>query len=64
MKSPDQLTNNFLSRFKELGSFLETAEVDIEQFNIFPPVSQDEIDEVENQFDPKLDETFLAYFRE
>ncbi len=62
--TPNILTNNFLKRFKELGEYLKTIDVKIEYFETFDPVDEESVNFVENDLNIKLDETFLAYFRE
>lgn len=64
MKTASTLTNNFLQRFKELGAYLKTTNVILEEFETHKPVTEEEIEKVEAQLGQKLDETFLAYFRE
>lgn len=64
MKKPGDLTNNFLERFNSLVKHLKSNGMNIEVAETFDPVTQEEIDAVETKTGHKLDETFLAYFRE
>jgi hypothetical protein len=60
-----ELTHQFLERFQQLGQWLkEQAIVKVLTFKTFPPVSDEEVRQVEEQIGTKLDDTFLAYFRE
>lgn len=62
--APNKITNNFLKRFTELGAYLKTADVKLKHFETFDPVEEESIKFVEEDLNIKLDETFLAYFRE
>ena len=62
--TPSKITNNFLKRFKELGEYLKSADVNLEHFETFDPVEEEIIEMMEEELNTKLDETFLAYFRE
>ncbi len=65
MKTVSELTNDFLKHFQDLGAFLKiTKGVNLKVFKTFPPVTQKEIEKVEQKLKTKLDDVFLAYFKE
>lgn len=60
-----ELTNNYLSRFQQLGDWLQAQSiVKVLVFKTYNPVSEEEISQVEEKIGTKLDNHFLAYFRE
>ncbi len=62
--TPNEITNDFLKRFKELGEYIKTTDAEIEYFNTNDPIKEESIEKLEKRLEVKLDETLLAYFRE
>jgi len=62
--TPNKITNNFLKRFRDLGEYLKTTDAELEYFSTYDPIKEEDITQIENSLQVKLDETLLAYFRE